>query len=223
MLGITDLSTFVVGTIVIVLLPGPNSLYVLSAAMRLGVAAGIKGAAGIFVGDSVLMALTVLGAASLLHRYPLVFTALRWVGAIYLAYLGVQLIYAAYVRWRGQSTERVGSDQLAGGVLVSGERPFHRALAISLLNPKAILFFLSFFIQFVDPAYAYTALSFTLLALIVQITSVTYLALLIGFATPIARQTAHQPVLASLGMATAGLLFIGFGLRLVATSVPGHG
>ena len=61
--GVTDLGTFVLGTIVIVLLPGPNSLYVMTVASRFGVAAGYRGAAGIFVGDLVLMTLAATGVA----------------------------------------------------------------------------------------------------------------------------------------------------------------
>src|SRR3546814_10772496 len=65
--------------------------------------------------------------------------------------------------------------------VVSTRDPFHRALTISLLNPKAILFFLSFFIQFVDRSYPYPALSFVVLGLIAQIASFTYLSTLILF------------------------------------------
>ena len=65
--GITDLSTFILGTIFIVLLPGPNSLYVMSVASRWGIAAGYRGACGIFLGDLILMILSATGVASLLQ------------------------------------------------------------------------------------------------------------------------------------------------------------
>ena len=63
--GIPDLTTFVIGTIFIVLLPGPNSLYVVALASRQGIAAGYRGACGIFAGDAILMLLSATGAASL--------------------------------------------------------------------------------------------------------------------------------------------------------------
>ena len=74
--GITDIVTFVLGTIFIVLLPGPNSVYVMTVASRHGVAAGYRGAAGIFVGDTILMILSVTGVASLLQATPALFMVL---------------------------------------------------------------------------------------------------------------------------------------------------
>jgi threonine/homoserine/homoserine lactone efflux protein len=68
--GVTDLWTYVVGAFGIILLPGPNSLYVLSVATARGVRAGFQGAYGVFVGDTVLLLCTALGAASLLRTHP---------------------------------------------------------------------------------------------------------------------------------------------------------
>ncbi len=79
--GITDLATFILGTVFIVLLPGPNSLYVMTVASRHGIAAGYRGAAGIFAGDTVLMLLSTAGAASLLRSTPLAFMVVKYVGA----------------------------------------------------------------------------------------------------------------------------------------------
>lgn len=70
MFGITDLTTYIIGTFLIVLLPGPNSLYVMSIASRYGIKTGYMGALGIFTGDLILMLCTVLGAASLLKAFP---------------------------------------------------------------------------------------------------------------------------------------------------------
>lgn len=70
MLGVTDLPTYLVGLVLIILLPGPNSLYVLSVAARKGTRTGYKAAAGVFTGDAVLMTLAALGAASLLQTTP---------------------------------------------------------------------------------------------------------------------------------------------------------
>ena len=96
MLGITDLTTFIIGTTLIVLLPGPNSLYVMSIASRYGIKTGYLAAFGVFSGDLILIILTILGAASLLHAFPWLFTVLKLIGALYLGYLGVKLLIAAY-------------------------------------------------------------------------------------------------------------------------------
>ena len=95
--GITDLPAFILGTILIVLLPGPNSLYLATVSSRAGIRAGYQAAAGIFTGDLILMTLAATGAASLLQRWPGVFALLQVVGAGYLAWLGVGLLRGARV------------------------------------------------------------------------------------------------------------------------------
>ncbi|MDN5443131.1 MAG: LysE family transporter, partial [Acinetobacter sp.] len=86
MFGIIDIGTYIIGTILIVILPGPNSLYVMSIASRFGIKTGYWGALGVFTGDLILILCTVLGAASLLHAFPWLFILLKIVGALYLSY-----------------------------------------------------------------------------------------------------------------------------------------
>ena len=177
--GITDLATFILGTVFIVLLPGPNSLYVMALASRHGVAAGYRGAAGIFAGDLVLMLLSTAGAASLLRSTPLAFMLVKYIGAAYLAWLGLGLVRAAWRQWTALPAQAATARPRDPKLEQSPGRPFRTAFLISLMNPKAILFFVSFFIQFVDPGYAHPALSFLLLGLIVQGCSALYLSALI--------------------------------------------
>ena len=94
MFGIIDIGTYIIGTILIVILPGPNSLYVMSIASRFGIKTGYWGALGVFTGDLILILCTVLGAASLLHAFPWLFILLKIVGALYLSYLGIKLLIA---------------------------------------------------------------------------------------------------------------------------------
>lgn len=213
-LGITDLATFVLGTIFIVLLPGPNSLYVLSVAARRGIGAGYLGACGIFVGDLILMVLSATGAASLLRATPWLFLLIKSAGAIYLAWVGVSLLRAAWTMWRRR--HEAASDALPQG---DQRRPFRTALMISLMNPKAILFFISFFIQFVDPAYPYPELSFALLGLIVQICSAAYLSLLIFAGARLAAGFRRHRRSSALATGSVGCLFLGFGGKLAGASL----
>jgi leucine efflux protein len=217
--GITDLWTYVAGAFFIILLPGPNSLYVLATAARHGVARGYRGAAGVFVGDTVLMALAAAGAASVLTTTPLLFTAVKYAGAAYLAWMGLQMLRGA---WRSRrDPESVQAEETAQAVAERGKEadPFRRALVVSLLNPKAILFFISFFIQFVDPAYAAPALSFLVLGTILQIFSMLYLTALIFGGTYLAAQFRRRRRLAAILTAAAGVLFVGFGVRLATASL----
>jgi len=106
------------------------------------------------------------------------------------------------------------------GVEGSGgaERPYRRALVASLLNPKAILFFISFFVQFVDPAYSYPALSFLVLGFWVQLFSVTYLSLLIFSGARLAAVFRRRRALQVGGSAAAGGAFLAFAVKLSLAS-----
>lgn len=216
--GITDVWTFVIGTIVIVLLPGPNSLYVMTVASREGIAAGYRGACGIFLGDTLLMIAAATGVASLLQATPALFMLIKYSGAAYLAWLGIKLLQAGLARWRQPADPADGTgDPLSQRLDAS--RPFRIALLISLTNPKAILFFVSFFIQFVSPSYPYPVLSFAILGLIVQICSALYLTLLIFGGVHLARQVSRRRWLAAGGTGAVGALFIGFGAKLASASL----
>ena len=217
--GITDLTTFILGTIFIVLLPGPNSLYVMALASRHGVAAGYRGAAGIFAGDTVLMLLSTAGAASLLRSTPLAFMLVKYLGAAYLAWLGIGLVRAAWRQWTALPAQAGTAKPTDANLERNAGRPFRTAFLISLMNPKAILFFVSFFIQFVDPDYAYPALSFLLLGLIVQACSALYLSALIFGGVRLAERFGRHQRLAAGGMGAMGTLFIGFALRLASASL----
>ncbi|GAB4003729.1 hypothetical protein GCM10029992_46680 [Glycomyces albus] len=100
MLGTVDLWTYVVATVLIILLPGPNSLYVLSVASRRGRRSGFAAAAGVFCGDAVLMIASAAGLASVFAASPLLFNIVRWAGVVYLAYLALSLIRAGWKTWR---------------------------------------------------------------------------------------------------------------------------
>ncbi|MEV4093633.1 leucine efflux protein LeuE [Streptosporangium saharense] len=215
--GITDIWTYVLGAFFIILLPGPNSLYVLTTAAQRGVRQGYRAAAGVFIGDSVLMVLASAGVASLLKSTPILFNVVKYAGAAYLAWIGFQMLRGAWRSWRtprgaqeAQAVQREESPQTA---------PLRKALVISLMNPKAILFFISFFIQFVDPAYGMPALSFLILGAICQLFSMLYLSLLIFGGTFLAAQFRTRRKLAA-GLTTGvGALFLGFGAKLATASL----
>ncbi len=227
--GITDLTTFVLGTIFIVLLPGPNSLYVMTLASKAGVRRGYEAAAGVFIGDIILMVLSTTGAASLLAASPALFVGLKYLGAGYLSWIGYGLIRAALKQWSANTA--LGSMHSGSGHSSRHDTrspasrairyltPFRTALGISLINPKSILFFVSFFIQFVDPAYDHPALSFFILGVILQIISMIYLSVLILSGAHLAQSLSQQKRLSSLLTGLVGLIFIGFGVRLATASL----
>jgi leucine efflux protein len=250
MLGITNVWTYVLGTVAIILLPGPNSMYVLSVAARRGVRMGYTAAAGVFLGDGILMTLSAAGVASLLRTEPTLFMIVKYAGAAYLCWIGFGLVRKAWRRWRGPApvaADGVAADGVAAGpgrvdsgpgrvdavaagpglveALAAGpgpvdERgPFRRALLVSLLNPKAILFFISFFIQFVAPGYPYPAVSFLVLGTIAELVSAAYLTTLIFMGSYLSAQFRRRHKLSTALSTLVGTVFVGFAVKLATASL----
>jgi leucine efflux protein len=207
MLGVTNPWTFLLGTVAIVLLPGPNTIFVLTVAGRFGVRAGYRAAAGVWLGDSMLMTLSAAGAASVLHACPALFLVVKWAGAAYLGYVGVRLVITT---WRRTAADTAPPPD---------ERVFRRSIVVSLLNPKAILFFVSFFVQFVDPTYGYPAVSFLVLGLTVEVVSALYLTVLIFAGTFLATRFRARKRLSRWLTTLVGGVFIGFGVRLATATL----
>ena len=148
------------------------------------------------------MTLSAAGVASLLQANAAAVRDREVRGAGYLTWLAFGMLRAAWAMWRdppgpGRTRRRQPVAPAAG------ERPFRRALVVSLFNPKAILFFIAFFVQFVDPGYAYPALSFVVLGAFAQLASFLYLTALIFSGTRLAAAFRRRKRL-SAGATTAG-------------------
>ena len=217
--GVHSYLTYVLGVIMIVLLPGPNSLFVLALSAQQGVRAGWKAAMGIFVGDAILMLASAAGAVTLLKTYPLLFHIVQYAGAAYLIYLGLRLMMAAIKTWpKEQALQEAIEQPLAEPKLAKQSAPFMKALVISLLNPKALLFFLSFFVQFVDPQYPQPVLSFLILAVTLQFFSALYLAALIYGGNYLAEAFRQRKRLSAVSTGGTGVAFLGFAAKLATAS-----
>lgn len=219
--GVTDLWTYVLGAFGIILLPGPNSLYVLAVATARGVKAGYQGAFGVFLGDTILLLLTALGAASLLRTYPALFMVVKYAGAGYLTWVGLNLIWSAIRKWRSSTPANADSNALSHDepAPANMQNPFKRALLISLLNPKAILFLLSFFVQFIDPSYPAPAIPFLILSVIVMFFSAVYLSVLIFLGARLAAHFRQRQRLSASLASSVGGLFLWFGAKLATASL----
>lgn len=208
MLGINHLGEYLAGTVAVIVLPGPNSMYCLAVAAQHGTARAYRAIAGVLTGDSILIFITVLGAGTLLKTLPMLFHGIKLIGGLYLAYIGVNLLRGAVARWRLR-----GHPESAPAALIGGHE-YRRALMLSLTNPKAMVFLLSFFVQFVDPAYAHPYLSFFAQALMLQLISFAYLSVLAFSGKRLSKQFARAKNVAAAGMAAVGGLFIGFAVKL---------
>ena len=221
--GVTDLWTYVIGAFGIILLPGPNSLYVLSVATARGVRSGFQGAFGVFVGDSILLACTALGAASLLRTHPALFMLVKYFGAAYLFWVGLNLLSGALAGLRRpadalQSTVSASAPKVAASA-AHLQQPFRRALVISLLNPKAILFLLSFFVQFIDPVYPRPEIPFLILSTILMAFSAAYLTALIFAGARLAQTFSRRQRLSAGLSCLVGGLFVWFGTKLATANL----
>ncbi|BCO25191.1 leucine efflux protein [Rhodoferax lithotrophicus] len=203
MLGITDYATFVVTVLVFLLIPGPGNLALITSTSKGGVRGGLAATLGVILGDQVLMWSAVAGVAALLAAYPNAFSAVQWLGAGYLAWLGAKMLLAK-----------------PGTTPVLNIKPHHylkQALMITLLNPKAILFYMAFFPLFVDPVrqqglitYAFMAATIAMLTFLYGVTST----LLTHF---LAEKVRANPVISRVLEKVAGLFLIGFGIKLAVS------
>lgn len=214
--GVINYVTYLIGAVFIILLPGPNSLYVLALSAHQGSRIGWTAVVGVLVGDSLLILATALGAVTILTAYPAIFMFIKYAGAAYLIYIGFNLISGAVKSWR-----QLDDKQLQKAVTINkttGTKAFRKALLVSLLNPKAILFFLSFFAQFVDPEYAQPVIPFLILALTIQALSFIYLTLLIYAGTTLAETFRRRKKISAISGGGVGLGFVAFAIKLALAS-----
>lgn len=202
--GVLNIWTYLAGMFFIILVPGPNTLYVLKTSASGGVRDGYRAAFGVFLGDAILIFLAFIGVASVIKASPLLFTIVRFLGAFYLLYLGIKIIHATFF------SKKVHSEQTT----TVQKHVFRKALTLSMTNPKAILFYISFFVQFIDFNYAHTGLSYLILASMLEAFSFIYLSFLIFGGVALARFFGSRKNIAKLGNGVIGLFFMGFATKL---------
>lgn len=202
--GVLNYWTYLIGAIFIILVPGPNTLFVLKTGIAHGVKKGYLAALGVFVGDAVLMFLAYAGVATLIKTTPVLFNIVRYLGAMYLLWLGGKMLYATLTQ-RGKQQEE-GAEP--------GSAILKRALVLSLTNPKAILFYVSFFVQFIDVNATSAGTAFFILAVTLELVSFAYLSFLIVSGSFVTRYVKTKKKLAKLGNSLIGLMFVGFAARL---------
>ena len=200
MFGVADYGAFVVAVIVFLAIPGPGNLVLLTATSKGGARGGLAATLGVIAGDQVLMWLAVAGVATLLTASPRLFTAVQWLGAAYLAWMGWRMI-----------TAQPGA---APVLRIRTGQYFRQALLITLLNPKAIVFYMAFFPLFVDRARHQGLVTFGFMAATVAGITLLYCALAVTLARLFAERLRANPTVLRWLNRVAGTLLLGFGLRL---------
>lgn len=203
MFGVSDYSAFVAAIIIFLMIPGPGNLALITSTGKGGVRGGLAATLGVIGGDQVLMWLAVAGVAALLTAYPAAFHAVQWLGAAYLAWLGARMLLAK-----------------PGSAPVLDIRPHHyfrQALAITLLNPKAIVFYMAFFPLFVDPAHHEGLKTFGFMAATIAFLTFLYGLTVVLLTHFLAERLRANPRVSSALEKLAGVFLIGFGVKLAVS------
>ena len=209
MMTVDNLGLFIASGVLLNLSPGPDVLYIVSQSLRSGVKAGLAAVMGITAGCCVHMAAAAFGVGLLLATSTLAFNALKWVGAAYLVYMGVQLLWS-----RATDPAHEALQPPVQVEVVDLKKIFFKGFVTNLLNPKVALFFLAFVPQFIPVHAAEPTLTFILLGFLFNLNG-----LLVGMAWAWAaaglaqRASRVQKSLQKLDR-IAGLMFVGFGVKL---------
>jgi leucine efflux protein len=201
LLGITDAWQLIVATMVFLMLPGPGTFCVLTCTARHGLRGGFASLAGLMLGDAVLMLLAAIGVAALLQAHPILFKSLQYLGAGYLAYLGMRLLLA-----KGEGAN--------AAVPFSNLADFRRGFLVTIINPKAIMFYMAFFPLFIDPATHQGSITFIAMGAIISACTLMYGSLLVLVGNAAAVRLKHDRRIASFASKAAGIFLIGFGIKL---------
>jgi len=200
MFGIADYGAFVAAIVLFLAIPGPGNIALITSTSKGGIRGGLGATFGVIAGDQVLMWAAVAGVATLLATYPAAFSAVQWLGAAYLAWLGFKMLTAK-----------------PGDAPVLNIRPrqyFQQAFTITLLNPKAIVFYMAFFPLFVDPANHQGLLTFGAMAVTVAFLTFLYGLTAVLLTHFLAERMRANPKIGRTLEKLAGVFLIGFGIKL---------
>ena len=200
MLGISDYWAFVAAVLVFLALPGPGTFTLLTATAKGGMRAGTAATFGVIAGDQVLMWLAAAGVAAVLQANEALFKGLQYVGAAYLVWIGLRLLLAR-----------------AGAATPIPLKPRHfarQAFLITLMNPKAIVFYMAFFPLFIDAQRHQGFATFAAMAATIAVVTLAYCLALCAFASAVSERLRSHRWLATALQRAAGVALIGFGLRL---------
>lgn len=200
--GIADFPAFCAAVLVFLAIPGPGTFALLTATGQGGWRSGAAATWGLILGDQVLLWAAVGGVAAVLAAWPTVFELIRWAGALYLAWIGVRLL-------------RARAGQSAAPVQMKPGHYTRQAWLITVLNPKAIVFYMAFFPLFLNPAQHPSWLTFGFMALTIAAITAVWCLSLCAFAHGLRQVFRQRPALGVWLQRGAGACLIGFGWRLL--------
>jgi len=203
MLGIHHFWIFVVAGIVLNVTPGPDTFYILGRSISQGRAAGVLSALAIGTGCLFHTTLAALGLSAILKTSPIAFQVIRYIGAAYLIFLGIRLLFA-----------KAEDSHAAAPKTASLWAIYRQGVITNILNPKVALFFVAFLPQFIDPAAPGHVAGLLVLGAVFMINGTIYCVLLAWFAATISNRLRARSRLRGSMQRTTGALFIGLGAKL---------
>lgn len=214
-LGIVNLPLFMLAVFLLNVTPGPDTAYIVGRSVSQGRTAGLLSSLGVSAGCCVHVLAVAFGLTALLAASTVAFTVIKVVGAAYLIYLGGRMLLAPPERDDAPAEE-------AETPAAKRPRPlkslFMQGFLTNVLNPKVVLFFLSFFPQFVDPHAAHKALAFLALGAVFIVMSTIWNSLVAWVAASVTRRGAGKPGIKRWLDRVVGTAFIGLGARLAFTT-----
>ncbi|SFQ26281.1 LysE family translocator [Variovorax sp. 770b2] len=208
MIGIATLSLFLLAVLALFLSPGPNMAFVLSHGVAHGPRGGFAAAIGISAADLVHTLFAATGVTALVAAWPPSFDVLRYAGALYLVWLAVQALRSGGLRTDAQA-------QPAGfGRIV------RMALLNNLVNPKALLFFMVFLPQFVDPSRGSVALQLVQLGVVLSVAALAFNTLLGACSGQVGRWLQRRPGAEKFQRTLLALVMVGLAIRLLMLDRP---
>ena len=205
MFGINHYETFLFAGILLNLTPGNDTIYILSRSIAHGRNAGILSALGIGSGSIVHTTAAALGLSLIISKSILVFSIIKYIGAIYLVYIGIRMIVD---KSRLQIKENKNSVQKKSLII------YRDAALTNILNPKVAMFFIAFLPQFIEPSYKSNIVPFMTLGLTFTFTGTTWCIILAFFSSQIFLRLRNNPKLSSYLNKTCGAILIGLGIKL---------
>ena len=200
MFGIADYGAFVAAIVLFLAIPGPGNLAIITSTAKGGVRAGMAACFGVIAADQALMWLAVAGVAGLLAAYPAAFAAVQWLGAAYLGWMGYKML-----------TAKPGQ---APVVNIKPRHYFRQGAVITLLNPRAIVFYMAFFPLFVNPATHRGLVTFAAMAATIAALTFLYCLVVVLLTQHMAERMRANPTVVRTLEKLAGVFLIGFGVKL---------
>ncbi len=210
-----DLTLFLLATIALNLTPGPDMLYVIARSVGQGKRAGVTSALGIGAGTLVHMAALALGLSTLLLSVPVAYDAVKYIGAAYLAYLGVRTLLARDTKLGAPHNSDKSGLRLSPRGASNYPAIFRQGVITNVLNPKVALFFIAFIPQFVDPARGPIGWQVVLLGLIFDTSGTLVNSGVALIAGSLGDRLRTSTRVASIQRWFTGTVFIGLAARLV--------